>query len=257
MHATLDSGTDTLAYTHCHGSHPDGPGLVFLPGFRSHRAGDKARYLLALAEARGWSFTAVDYRGHGESSGDFELLGISDWTDDASAVICAVTRGPQVLIGSSMGAWIAVRVALAHPQRVQALVTVAAAPDFTEDLLWPTLDAKERDTLALSGRVLRPSDYGDGPYPLSQALFDRSRDACVLRAAIPLHCPLRALHGGQDPDVPITQSEALLNAWSGADKTLTRVPDGDHRLSRPADLDVLRDTLDALISGDKRSANTD
>lgn len=246
--AHLHTATDTLAYTHAPASDTGRPSLVFLPGFRSHRSGEKAEHLRALAASSDWSFTALDYRGHGESTGDFESLGMLDWTEDALAVLDAIGTGPHTLIGSSMGAWIAVRVAMARPEQTAAVVTIAAAPDFTEDLLWLSLSDRDRAALQAGQTVYRPSDYGDGPYPISAPLFERSRDALVLRKPIPLHCPLRALHGEQDADVPIRCSEHLVQQWQGHDKELIHIPDGDHRLSRPSDLTLLGRTVNALIN---------
>ena len=244
----LHRGGDTVVYTHDATASTHAPSIVFLPGFRSHRTGDKATHLRALAKASGWAFTAIDYRGHGESSGDFERFGVADWADDAAGVLDALTCGPHILVGSSMGAWIAVCVALSQPDCIAAAVTVAAAPDFTEDLLWPSLSAQDQDALRNGHTVHRPSDYGDGPYPISASLIERSRHALVLRNPIPLRCPLRALHGEQDPDVPIRQSEALLQHWQGDDKHLIRIPDGDHRLSRPEDLTLLSDTVAEAVA---------
>jgi len=182
----LHRGCDTVVYTHDSAASAHAPSIVFLPGFRSHRTGEKATHLRALAKASGWAFTAIDYRGHGESSGDFERFGVADWADDAAGVLDALTCGPHILVGSSMGAWIA------------------------------SLSAQDQDALRNGHTVYRPSDYGDGPYPISASLIERSRHALVLRNPIPLRCPLRALHGEQDPDVPIRQSEALLQHWQGA-----------------------------------------
>ncbi|MEM9603166.1 MAG: alpha/beta hydrolase [Pseudomonadota bacterium] len=245
----LETPGARLAYTHQNGAFDDAPGVFFLPGFRSSRAGVKATHLGAVARARGLAFTALDYRGHGDSGGDFASSHVGLWAADALAVLQAVPTSTHVLVGSSMGAWIAVHLALANPARVHSVVTVAAAPDFTEDLLVPSLSTAERTALARGDTVFRPSDYGDGPYPISSALIEGSRAACVLRRPIDVDRPLRALHGARDPDVPLAQSEKLVSLWACDDRALHVIEDGDHRLSRDSDLAALDATLASLLEG--------
>ncbi|MEM7378455.1 MAG: alpha/beta hydrolase [Pseudomonadota bacterium] len=243
----LDTPGARLAYTHQNGAHVDAPGLFFLPGFRSSRAGLKATHLGGVARAHGLAFTSVDYRGHGDSGGDFESGDIGLWTADALAVLQAVPTRTHVLVGSSMGAWIAVRLALAEPARVHSVVTVAAAPDFTEDLLVPSLSTAERAALARGATVYRPSAYGDGPDPISPTLIEGSRAALVLRRPIDVNRPLRALHGARDLDVPLAQSEKLVSLWACRDRALQVIEDGDHRLSRDADLSALEASIVSLL----------
>ena len=245
--STLQIDGVEIAYTHQSGAHAKAPCVYFLPGFRSNMAGTKALYLRETARARGWAFVSLDYRGHGLSGGDFEQSHIERWRLDASAVFDATVTGPCYLVGSSMGAWIAVRMALADPARVQGVVTVAAAPDFTEDVLLPRLSDDHRAALVRGETVYLPSDYDDEPYPVSATLISQSRDALVLREAIALDCPLRAIHGAEDVDVPVAQSEKLIDRWRGRDTELQLIRDGDHRLSRDSDLAVLVETLVTLV----------
>lgn len=220
---------------------PDRPGVVFLGGLNSSMAGEKATFLERCCLDRGLAHVRFDPLGHGASSGRFEDGTIGRWADDALAVLDALTEGPQVLVGSSMGAWLAVLVARARPGRVAGIATVAAAPDFTEDLIRPALPPDARAALARDGVWHRPSRYGDGPYPIARRLLDEARGHLVLRDH-PVRSPavpLRALHGLADPDVPWRQSLRLVEAWPAADARLTLIRDGDHRLSRPQDLALL------------------
>ncbi len=216
-----------------------GPVVVFLPGYRSDMTGSKAEALDAWAAARGRAFLRLDYAGCGASGGDFAQGTIARWTDDAAAVIGHVARGPAVLVGSSMGAWIALRLALAIP--AAAVVTVAGAPDFTD---WGFTDA-ERVAAAHAGFVDRPSRYGP-PYRYHAGLVAGGAACRILGAPIGIDGPVRLLHGQTDPDVPWRLSLDVAAAVRSSDVQVTLVKDGDHRLSRPADLALLTATLDAL-----------
>lgn len=227
------------------------PGILFLGGFRSDMTGVKATALEAFCAARGQPFLRFDYRGHGASGGRFEEATIGDWVSDALTMIDGATGGPLVLVGSSMGAWIAVLAALARPDRIAGLVGIAAAPDFTEDLIHDRLTAEQKAELARKGVLRRPSAYDSEPYPITSRLIEDGRERLVLRAPIPLTIPLRLIHGLADPDVPWTQSRRLLEAWEGADARLTFVKDGDHRLSREQDLALMTGAaaeLSALVT---------
>jgi len=238
-----------LAVTATSAARRDGrPGVLFCPGFRSDMGGTKAVFLEARGRARGLAVTRFDYRGHGASPGRFEDGTIGAWTEDALAVLDGATDGPQILVGSSMGAWIAVLVARARPGRVAGVVTVAAAPDFTEDLIRPALGPEAEAALARDGVWRRPSAYADSPDLVTARLLDEARTHLVLRAPIPLAAPLRALHGLADTDVPWRQSLRLVEAWAGADVRLTLIKDGGHRLSRPQDLALL-DAAVAELAG--------
>ena len=224
-----DSDGTRLAYRHRPGT---GPTVVFLPGYMSDMTGSKAEALDAWAAATGSAYLRFDYSGCGASGGDFADGSIGRWAADALAAIEAVVEGPPLLVGSSMGGWIALRVALARP--VAALVGIAAAPDFTEWGL--SLTDADRAALAERGFVERPSDYGDTPYRYSAALVDDAPAQLVMTGSIALECPVRLLHGQADPDVPWRLSLDIAERLRSADVQVTLVKDGDHRLSREADI---------------------
>ena len=222
--------------------------MVFLGGFRSDMTGTKALFLEDFCRRRGRAFVWFDYFGHGASSGDVALGTIGGWTGDAVAVLDSLTEGAQILVGSSMGGWIMVLAALARTERVHALVGIAAAPDFTEDLLWPRLDEAQRRELRESGAVTLPSEYDPGGYAYRLGLFEDGKRHLVMREAIALECPVRLLHGMRDVAVPWQRSLSLAERLDSRDVAVTLVKDGDHRLSSEADLARLGRTLDALFS---------
>jgi pimeloyl-ACP methyl ester carboxylesterase len=224
------------------------PGIVFLGGFRSDMTGTKALFLDDYCRSRGRAFVRFDYFGHGASSGDFALATIGRWREDAIAVIDSLSAGPQILVGSSMGGWIMLLAALARPERIAALVGIAAAPDFTEELLWPRLAPAQRREIEEQGAVVLPSDYDPAGYLYTRALIEDGRRHLLLAAPIPLAVPVRLIHGMRDPSVPWQLSLRLAERLAGDDVALTLVKDGDHRLSRPADLARLAQTLDALVA---------
>lgn len=222
-----------------------GPGVVFLGGFRSDMQGSKALHLRDWAVARGRAFLRLDYSGHGESGGLFEEGCIGDWSEDAAAALEALTDGPQVLVGSSMGGWIGLLLARAMPHRVAALVTIAAAPDFTERGFWAGFDAAQRQALIRDGRVALPSEYGD-PLVLTRRLIEDGRDHLVMDAPLRLPFPVRMLQGTADADVPMSWAMDLLDHVEGDDVRLTLVKGADHRFSTPDCLDLLTGTIEAL-----------
>ena len=225
------------------------PGVVFLPGFRSDMTGDKATALAALCRARGQALLLFDYSGHGASGGVFTDGTIGRWTADALAAIDGLTEGKQVLVGSSMGGWIGLLAALARPARVSGFVGIAAAPDFTETLMWNTMMPAERATLERDGVLHVPSEYGE-PTPITRALIEDGRNHCLLGGPVALHCPVRLLHGQDDRDVPWEMSVRLARQITGADVQVLLVKDGAHRMSRPADLALLRAALLPLLGGE-------
>jgi len=253
-HAThhLDRGDGTrLAYIHTPGSRPapgpvPGPTTVFLPGYRSDMHGAKALALQAACDAAGRPCLRLDYAGHGQSDGAFTDGTIGQWTQDALTLVDRLTTGPLILVGSSMGGWIALLVALARPHRAAAILGVAAAPDFTETLMWDAMLPAERATLQAEGVLLTPSQYGD-PTPVTHRLIQEGRDHLLLHAPIPIPCPVRLLHGQQDPDVPWETSLRLAARLQSPDVQVTLVKDGDHRLSRPTDLTLLCSLHAALL----------
>jgi pimeloyl-ACP methyl ester carboxylesterase len=232
-----------LAYARLHGAQP---GVVFLPGFRSDLRGTKAMALREHCAASGRALLRFDYAGHGDSAGRFEDGTIGQWAADATAVFDALTEGPQVLVGSSMGGWIALLLARARPDRVAAIIGIAPAPDFTEKLMWPALTETQRATLMRDGVLHLASPYGE-PTPITRALIEDGPRHNLLDAPIPLRCPVRLLHGMRDPDVPWQHALRLADALEGDDVHLHLIKDGDHRLSRPADLRLLTETLASLF----------
>jgi pimeloyl-ACP methyl ester carboxylesterase len=229
------------------------PGAVFLGGFNSAMTGMKAEFLAGRCAAQDRAFLRFDYFGHGASSGDFAEGTVGRWRDDALAALDGLTQGPVVLIGSSMGAWIACLAALARPERIAGMIGIAAAPDFTHELLEPGLPDEARAALARDGVWLRPSLYG-APYPISRRLLEEGRDHRVLGGPIPVAGPVRLLHGLADPDVPADLSLRLAAAIDGPETSVTLIPDGDHRLSRDADLALLGYAVDQVLDDVPASA---
>lgn len=223
------------------------PGILFCGGFRSDMAGSKALALEAAAKARGQACVRFDYFGHGQSDGPFIEGSIGRWKDDTLAVLKAVCGGPQILVGSSMGGWLATLAALALPEKVAGLVLVAPALDFTEDLMWAQMSEAQRKVLLRDGVLREPSDYSDQPYEYTLKLITEGREHCILRAGISLDRPVRILQGMRDPDVPWQHAVKTIEAFQGDDSRLTLLRDGDHRLSRPQDLDLLVETVWSLI----------
>ena len=236
-------GGAAIAYHRCAGA---APGIVFFGGFRSDMTGAKALFLADYCRRRGRAYVRFDYFAHGRSTGDFADATISRWRDDAVAVIDSLTEGPQILVGSSMGVWIMVLAALARPQRAAALVGIAAAPDFTTDLLPQRLSDTQRRTLDEEGRIVLPSAYDPAGYLYTRTLVEDGDRNLVLRDDIALSCPVRLLHGMADESVPWQQSLKLAERLQVADVTLTLVKGGDHRLSSNADLARLARVIDEL-----------
>lgn len=221
-----------------------GPTLLFLPGYMSDMSGTKAEALLDWAQQKGRACLLLDYSGCGRSEGDFDQGSIRRWAADARAVADALAPGPLLPIGSSMGGWIMLHLALADPSRIHALIGIAAAPDFTRWGL--ALTAEDVEALAHRGFTTRPSAYADSPYRYTRSLVDDAEGACLLQAPIALSCPVRLLHGEADPDVPWAVSQRLMAALASADVQLTLVKGGDHRLSSPAQLALLFQTIESL-----------
>lgn len=220
-----------------------GPGVMFLGGFMSDMTGTKAVALERWAAGRGIAYTRFDYRGHGQSGGLFEEGTIGAWADDAVAVLDAVTTGPQILVGSSMGGWMMLLAALRRPRRVAGLVGIASAPDFTEDLIWNGIGPEIRAVLQRDGRWYRASAYFAEPKPITLALVEEGRKHLLLRGPVAFDGPVRLLHGQEDRDVPWETSLRLSAALTGRDVRLTLVKDGDHRLSRDQDIALMCRTV--------------
>ncbi len=229
----------TLAYHHTPGR---GPTLIFLPGYASDMTGTKALAVEAWAKAHDRACVRFDYSGCGASPGAFEDYTLADWRDDALAVVDELVEGPVVLVGSSMGGWIMLLVALARPDRVVGIVGIAAAPDFTS---WGFTPA-EKATLARDGRLEQPSPYSDQPTVTTHAFWQAGEALRLVRPGIPIDCPVRLIHGQADADVPWELSLQLAAAIRSADVQTILVKDGDHRLSRDADIGTLISTIEML-----------
>ncbi len=228
----------SLAYSLTAGA---GPTLVFLPGYASDMSGTKAVALDAWAQANGRAMLRFDYSGCGASEGAFEDGTLARWRDDALALIDGVTAGPLVLVGSSMGGWIGLLVAEALPDRIAGFIGIAAAPDFTD---WG-FSQDEKLTIMRDGRFERPSDYG-APLVTTRGFWQSGEAHRMLQRDIAIECPVRLLHGQRDPDVPWHHSTHLAGKLRSADVQTILVKDGDHRLSRPQDLDLMIATVAAL-----------
>ncbi|GAB2177381.1 alpha/beta hydrolase [Dongia sp. agr-C8] len=224
------------------------PGIVFLSGFKSDMAGTKASALDDFCHARGLAFLRFDYSGHGESSGDFLDGTISRWFADALAAFDRLTEGPQILVGSSMGGWIMLLLALARPERIKGLIGLAPAPDFTEHLIWWNLPEEERARLLKDGKLEQPSDYSPEPYVITRALIEDGRKHLLLNRTVAIDVPVRLLHGLKDRDVPHAVSLRLQSRLQSPDVVLQLIKDGDHRLSRPQDLRRLYAVVDELVA---------
>lgn len=240
---TRDDGA-RIAYLRRDGRSPT---VVFLGGFSSDMTGTKASHLDDWCRDRGQAYLRFDYQGHGASSGRFVDGTIGTWRDDALSVIEGCTEGPLMMVGSSMGAWIMLLVARALSRAVHGMVGLAAAPDFTEELVWRRLPEDARELLASEGVIHVPSDYDVEGCPISHTLVSEGRDHLLLDTRIALDCPVRLLHGLEDRDVPWEMSRRLLQSLASTDATLELVKGGDHRLSEPADLARLSRAVGELL----------
>jgi len=227
------NGRPDIAYRRREGA---GPGLVWMGGFRSDMLGSKAETLDAWAAEHGRAFLRFDYAAHGESGGAFEDETIGSWLGDALACLDDLTYGPQILIGSSMGGWIATLAALARPERVAGLVCVAPAPDFTEALMWAQMSEETRAQLTAEGRIEERSEYSDEPTVITKRLIEEGREHLVLGGPIAIAAPVHVLQGMADPDVPWTHALKFVERLQSRDVVVTLVKEGDHRLSTPEDL---------------------
>ncbi len=222
-------------------------GVVWLGGFRSDMTGTKAERLAQWADETGRGYIRFDYSGHGESEGVFEEGTISDWYADALAVIDTLTEGPLILVGSSMGGWIATLAARDRPERVVGLVLIAPAPDFTEDLMWAQMDAATKTRLLQEGRLEEPSEYDDEPTVITLKLIEDGRQHRLLPGPIPFTGPVRILQGMADPDVPWQHAMRLAQALTTDDCQVLLSKIGDHRLSTPDDLEHLTMAVESLV----------
>jgi pimeloyl-ACP methyl ester carboxylesterase len=224
------------------------PGVLFCGGYTSDMTGTKARALESFCRAQGRAFTRFDYSGHGASSGDFADGTIGLWAEDALGIVDRATAGPLLVVGSSMGGWIMLLVALARPERVAGLIGVAAAPDFTADLLLPRATPDQRRALAGQGYWMQASAYGGEPYPVTRRFLEEADEHLVLRASLPIKCPVHLLHGQRDPDVPWQTALRLTDRLQSDHVTIELIKAGDHRLSSPPDLARITAAIERLAA---------
>ena len=240
---TRDDGA-TIAY---HFTPGKSPGVMFMTGFKSDMTGGKALALEDYCRRTGRAFLRFDYTGHGASSGRFEDGCIGDWAKDAVYALDRLTEGPMVLVGSSMGGWIMLLTALKRPERLAGLVGIAAAPDFTEDLIPAELTPEQLATIDREGKVDLPSPYDVEPTPITAKLLADGRNHLLLRAPLPIAVPVRLIHGMADPDVPWQTSLRIAEKVETGDVEIHFVKSGDHRLSEPSDLERLVRVVDSLF----------
>jgi len=224
------------------------PGVIFLCGHGSDMNGSKAMHLQAWAERRGQSFLRFDYSGHGQSDGDFLKTNISDWTRDTIDMIDAHTDGPQIVVGSSLGGWIMLNLALARPARVAALVGIAAAPDFTEELIWNPLNDAAKAEFQTSGQITFENPYADDPVIYPYHLIEDGRQHLRLQAPLLINVPVRLLHGMQDAEVPWQTATRLADQLQSDDVAVMLDKTATHRYSEPRQLAQLERVLDDLVS---------
>jgi pimeloyl-ACP methyl ester carboxylesterase len=248
------TGPRRIAFIHDPGKTPPGIGLFWLPGYKSDMASTKAGELAAFARTRGFGCTRFDYSGHGVSSGDFEDGTIGAWLEEAEAVFRSVTRGPQIVVGSSMGGHIALlllrRLMAQAPEqakRILALVLIAPAWDMTEELMWKAFPPQARRDLETAGVYRQPSEYGE-PYAITRALIEDGREHLLARAPFDPGRPVVILQGALDQAVPIAHARELLGFLTGGQARMIEIPDGEHRLSRPEDLALLFGAIDEIAS---------
>ena len=244
----LDVEGTKIAYRKLEGA---APGVVWLGGYRSDMLGTKAEMLDGWARTKGRAFLRLDYSGHGESGGAFRDGTISTWLAQSLALFRAQTEGPQIVVGSSMGAWIALRLVAelrktGEGARVGGLVLLAPAPDFTRQLIEPQLTEAQKAQLAERGYMEEPSEYDVNPYVYTRALFEDGARNLVMTGPIDTHCPVTILQGLADPDVPYQHALKLASLLPADDVTMTLIPEGDHRLSRPQDLEMLVRTVEEM-----------
>ena len=245
QHLTCRGG-ETLAWCRVDG---EGPTVVWIGGFRSDMQGTKAMALDAAARERGWDYVRYDHFAHGQSSGDWRKATIGRWREDAICMIDNLT-GPVVVVGSSMGGWVALLLALARPGRMAGLVLINPAQDFTERLMWPSLADHERHAILRDGEIViveeGPPGEGLGEYILTLSLFEDGRDWLLLGAPLPIAAPVHIFQGRADDVVPWRHATALVERLTGGDVRLDLIEGGDHRLSTPDDLERLIEAVERM-----------
>ena len=245
MHQKLEH----IAYNKLDGQKSNNsPTIVFMSGFKSDMEGTKAVFVEAVCKTIGQSFIRFDYFGHGKSGGKFEDGTITQWKNDALKVIDELTKGDLILIGSSMGGWISLLCALARPERVKGLIGIAAAPDFTEDLIKHELSEKQKSEIAEFGKTMIPNCYDDcESYPITKALIDDGENNLLLHKPININCPIRLLHGMADADVPFQTSVRIAEKVTSQDVSVKLIKNAGHRMSEAENLQLLINTLQELL----------
>lgn len=223
------------------------PGIIFLGGFRSDMTGTKAQFLENWALKNELPFIRFDYSGHGKSEGKFTDGCISDWKEDALSVLDELSSGPQILVGSSMGGWIALLLAKERSKRIKGLVGIASAPDFTEDTIWQNLDKASKEKLIKMGQIELPSSYSEEPLIITKKLIEDGRKNLILTEHLTLNCPIRLLQGMQDPDVHFSQAIDLSQSLGDNDIQLKFVKRGDHSFSSDECLCLIIEAINSLI----------
>lgn len=214
----------------------------------SDMTGTKATHFEEHCVRQGLAYTRFDYSGHGQSSGKFADGTIGQWADDAIAILDEIATGPQILVGSSMGGWIMLLTALARPERIKGLVGIAAAPDFTEDLMWAGFTKDQQKDILEKGALIEPTEYGDDPYTITRALIEDGRKRLLLRNTVNLTCPVRLIQGMEDSDVPWNTAIRLCEKLASNDVEIDLIKTGDHRLSKPEELAVITRHIDDLVA---------
>ena len=228
------------------------PNILFLGGFASDMTGTKAQFLDEQCGQTGYGFLRFDYRGHGASSGRFEEGCIGDWFDDALKVMDHLTKGPQVIVGSSMGGWIGLLLARARPERIAGFVGIAAAPDFTEDMIRPTMTAAQTETMERDGfffEDMPPEVLPEHRVPITKRLMDDALNNLVLRDPLTIDAPVRLIQGQRDVEVPWQTAQKIADHVQQDDVRIVYVKDGDHRLSRPDDLALIWSVVGEVVQG--------
>lgn len=233
-----------IAYNRLEGKAPN---VIFMGGFRSDMTGSKALFLEQTCQELGLGFLRFDYRGHGQSDGKFEDFCISDWRADALLAFDELTHGQQIIVGSSMGGWLGLHTAIARPERVKAFIGIAAAPDFTEDLIWGKFDDFTKQKMQRDGFITLPDCEGGEPYHITMRLVEDGRKNFLLNSPINLNTTVRLLHGMSDEDVPFETASKIAEQLTSNDVEIHLVKNSTHRMSEPSDLQLLRETLIKLL----------
>ena len=231
------------------------PGVVFLSGLKSDKEGTKAIFLSQWAEKNNRDFLRFDYRGHGASSGTFEETSISDWLEDTKSIVLSLTSGPQILVGSSLGGWIALLFAQLYPQKVAGIIGIAAAPDFTAKYAINNLTKDQRQELKTTGKLSFDSEYFEEPLVITQKLIEDGNQHLILTKNQCIDCPVRLFHGSLDEDVPLSTSIDILKSLSSVDMQLQIIKGIDHRFSTAECLELIKETVEQMLLGKDHPKN--